>query len=419
VMSLQVARVARGAATSAGAVAGVGRPLLSVAPMMDYTDRHYRYLFRLMSREAVLWTEMVAANKIVHAPDEALLQRFLGYSEPFEHPLVLQLGGSDPKAVREAAKVAAGFNYNEVNLNCGCPSERVADKGCFGAALMKNKELVGELMNAVQEGMPGVPVSVKCRIGVDEMDSYEELVDFVGHIKETAAVEHFIVHARKAMLGKKFSPADNRSVPPLRRDRVLRLVEDFPDLKISINGGITTYDEVNEYLGAGCVGAMVGRAAIHRPFYWSRTDELIYGHAPPANSAEDLVETPLGAFPRRSRGGLLQQYVEYAEEQLVGQPIRNRRFVSKPLQNLFSGEARGKKFRAYLDSKIVSDDHGSFSEVLWAAAALLPSEVLAMLPEDMNMDNLADFDGSGLRSGVWVINPPDAVAETAGAGASA
>eukprot|EP00968_Pinguiococcus_pyrenoidosus_P009468 scaffold735_cov255-Pinguiococcus_pyrenoidosus.AAC.28 len=314
---------------------------------------------------------MVTAQKVVHAPDDALLDRFLAYS-PQEEPLVLQLGGSDPDVVRGAARIASDFGYDEVNLNCGCPSERVAGKGCFGAALMREKDLVADIMQAVQEGMPGLPASVKCRVGVDEMDSYDEFRDFVATIHERAGVEHFVVHARKALLGKKFTPEDNRKIPKLQYDRVLRLMQDMPQLRVTINGGITTFEEIDRFLEAGCSGVMIGRAAIYRPFYWSRVDELVYGRDPPESG--ELVATPLGQFPERSRGAVLQQYCAYAEEQLADEEIRIRRFLGKPLQNLFAGERSGKRYRKALDENICNPEQ-SFSQVVWAAAKELPEEV--------------------------------------------
>ena len=355
-------------------------PKFSVAPMMDYTDRHFRYLWRLMSTESVLYTEMVAANKVVHAPDDKLLDRFLGFS-PVEEPLVLQLGGADPRAMVEAAKVSQGFGYREVNLNCGCPSERVAGKGAFGASLMRDADLVADLMLSLRDGMPDSDATVKCRIGVDEMDSFEDLLAFVETVAEKGKVSHFVVHARKALLGKKFSPEDNRKVPPLRRDRVHRLMAALPHLDFTLNGGITTYEEVNDALEQGYAGVMVGRACIQRPYYWSRVDEVVYG----TPRTED-----------RCRRTILEKYCAYAEERLAGEELRTRRFLSKPLQNLFSGEPSGKKFRAKLDSTIISTP--TFTDAVMGAAAELSDLTLSLQPEEIDLRNAADFDGSLKRA---------------------
>jgi len=357
-------------------------PLFSVAPMMDVTDRHFRFLFRQLSRRAVLWTEMVGSSALAHRPE--LAERFLKF-HPCEHPLVLQLGGNKPDEIRGAAELARAYGYDEVNLNCGCPSQTVAGKGCFGAALMREPELVAEVMSAFREGAGGLDASVKCRIGVDDLDSYEYLHKFVSTVAEQGNVKHFIVHARKALLGAKFSPEDNRRVPPLRHDRVLRLVEDFPDLRFTLNGGITTYEEVNAALEAGVAGVMIGRAAMNRPWYWSRVDELIYGEPP---STED-----------RSREAVLAAYCEYGEERLAefaGQPVERkiRRFLVRALENLFSGEIGGKQFRATLNNELRNTDL-SFTAMVERAMARVPPKILRMQPEDMDLSKIeSKFEGS-------------------------
>ncbi|RYH00655.1 tRNA dihydrouridine(20/20a) synthase DusA [archaeon] len=274
------------ASLSSAQIASPNLPLrdrFSVAPMMDYTDMHQRYLMRLLSRHAVLYTEMVTSYSLVHSPTP---DRFLCATMPFEEPVVLQLGGSDPEYVRKAARLAFDYGYREFNINAGCPSEKVAGAGNFGASLMLNPQLVGVLVNAIKEET-GCRVTVKCRIGVNDNDSYEELVRFVDAVRSTGNVTHFIVHARKAILGKKFSPADNRKIPPLKYDYVHKLVQDFPYLQFTINGGFMTIEECREQLDRhGVHGVMVGRAVTNYPFHWRNVDSVLYGHKDPG--AENL-----------------------------------------------------------------------------------------------------------------------------------
>lgn len=229
---------------------------LSVAPMMDWTDRHCRYFHRLMTRRAMLYTEMVTAPAVIHGPKD----RLLGYSDG-EHPVALQLGGSDPAELRRAVELAAPYGYDEINLNVGCPSDRV-QSGCFGAVLMERPQLVADCVAAMMEASP-VPVTVKCRIGVDEQDPETVLPDFLTRVS-AAGVTHFVIHARKAWL-KGLSPKENREIPPLDYDLVTRMKAAFPHLTICINGGITSLDQVRDMLAAGLNGVMIGRAAYHDP----------------------------------------------------------------------------------------------------------------------------------------------------------
>jgi tRNA-dihydrouridine synthase A len=257
------------------------RDLFSVAPMMEYTDRYQRYLQRLLSKYTVLYTEMVTSYALVHSADKL---RFLQTRFDVEEPLVLQLGGSDPEYMRKAARIAYDYGYREFNINCGCPSEKVAGAGCFGAALMLNPPLVAELVDSIASET-NCPTTVKCRIGVDNEDSYEGLVKFIDTVKTQSPVRHVIIHARKALLGKKFTPADNRKIPPLRYEYVHRLVKDFPDLRFTINGGIQTITEaqtqINEH---GVHGVMVGRAVTNQPFHWRNVDSKLYGVNDPSKS---------------------------------------------------------------------------------------------------------------------------------------
>src|SRR6056297_850252 len=229
---------------------------LSTAPMMDWTDRHCRYLHRLMSRRTLLYTEMVTAPALVRGGATHLLA-----FDPAEHPVAVQLGGSDPAELAEAARVASAQGYDEVNLNVGCPSDRV-QSGCFGAVLMETPARVAEIA-AAMIAATSVEVTVKCRIGVDEQDPREVLPDFLARIRD-AGVRRVAIHARKAWL-QGLSPKENRDVPPLDYPLVHRMKRAFPDMHLSINGGITSLDAAQEQLGAGLDGVMIGRAAYHTP----------------------------------------------------------------------------------------------------------------------------------------------------------
>ena len=224
--------------------------------MMDWTDRHCRVFHRQMTRRAMLYTEMVTAAAVIHGPKP----RLLDFSAQ-EHPLALQLGGSDPGDLASAVRIAGAWGYDEINLNCGCPSDRV-QSGCFGAVLMERPALVADCIRAMQ-GETDAPVTVKCRIGVDDQDPEEILPRFI-ETMAGAGVRHVIIHARKAWL-KGLSPKENREVPPLDHGLVLRMKARFPDLTLSINGGITTLAQAKDLLDQGLDGVMIGRAAYHDP----------------------------------------------------------------------------------------------------------------------------------------------------------
>ncbi len=229
---------------------------LSVAPMLDWTDRHCRFFHRLMTRRAMLYTEMVTAPAVIHGPRD----RLLGHSDT-GHPVALQLGGADPAELAQAVKIAGAYGYDEINLNVGCPSDRV-QSGCFGAVLMERPGLVAECVAAMIAESP-VPVTVKCRIGVDDQKPEEVLPDFLDRVSR-AGVRHFVIHARKAWL-QGLSPKENREIPPLDYPLVLRMKREFPDLTICINGGIATLALARELLDQGLDGVMIGRAAYHEP----------------------------------------------------------------------------------------------------------------------------------------------------------
>ncbi len=248
--------------------------------MMDWTDRHCRYLHRLLSRHALLYTEMVTTGALVHGD----VPRHLRFNAE-EHPLALQLGGSEPADLAHCAKLGEQWGYDEINLNCGCPSERV-QRGAFGACLMNEPQLVADCVKAMVDAS-SVPVTVKHRIGIDKIESYEFVRDFVGQVSE-AGCNTFIVHARNAWL-KGLSPKQNREIPPLRSALVHRLKHDFPALKFSINGGITLNAQVHEHLRL-LDGVMVGREAYHNPWWLAEWDAEFFGAAPSERTREE-VET--------------------------------------------------------------------------------------------------------------------------------
>ena len=253
---------------------------MSVAPMMDWTDRHCRYFHRLLSRHALLYTEMVTSGALVHGD----VARHLQFN-PQEHPVALQLGGSEPADLAHCAALGEQWGYDEINLNCGCPSERV-QRGAFGACLMAEPQLVADCVKAMVD-VVSVPVTVKHRIGIDKTESYEFVRDFVGQVSE-AGCSTFIVHARNAWL-KGLSPKENRELPPLRYEMVHRLKRDFPQLTIVINGGITTHAQVAEQLEE-LDGVMLGREAYHNPWWLATWDEAFYGAASSDLSRERVEE---------------------------------------------------------------------------------------------------------------------------------
>jgi tRNA-dihydrouridine synthase A len=255
---------------------------------MDWTDRHCRYFHRLLSRHTRLYTEMVTTGALLHGD----VPRHLDYDET-EHPVALQLGGSEPADLAQCARLGAQWGYDEINLNCGCPSERV-QRGAFGACLMAEPRLVADCVKAMVD-VVGVPVTVKHRIGIDKVESYEFVRDFVGTVAE-AGCEVFMVHARNAWL-KGLSPKENREVPPLRYEMVHRLKRDFPQLTIGVNGGITEDHAVAQQLQE-LDGVMVGREAYHHPWWLARWDALYYGEAPSALKREEVEERMVAYMER-------------------------------------------------------------------------------------------------------------------------
>lgn len=308
-----------------------------VAPMLDWTDRHCRYFYRLMSKRAVLYTEMVTTGAILYGNREA----HLGF-DGAEHPLVLQLGGSQPEDLANCARIALEYGYDEINLNVGCPSDRVQN-GRFGACLMANPALVADCVDAMQQAV-SIPVSVKSRIGIDDQDSYAELVEFIGTIAATGC-RTFVVHARKAWLSG-LSPKENREIPPLRYDVVYQLKQDFPELEIIINGGITSVHACDEFLSQ-LDGVMLGREVYHNPFILTEVDALLYGDQPVTMSRQDVV---LAMLP-------------YVEQQLAKGVRLNS--ITRHMLGLFHGEKGARAWRRYLSEH--ATQAGADQQVLLSA----------------------------------------------------
>lgn len=365
--------------------------LLQLAPMMEYTDRHFRHLVRLISKRTLLYTEMHAANAIAHerqnkinelllsrgeteesmssqkdiysSYDDYHLKRYLGQSmvSPLEGASVLQLGGSNPDQLHQATRCVLEMtnrnvcDYTALNLNCGCPSPKVAGKGCFGAALMDHPFLVADLTQAMHEGCDGrLPIIVKCRIGTDthlvpttntmvsdsEEDQYHRLCHFIETVAANGIVRDFVVHARIAVLQKSFSPADNRKIPKLKYELVRRLVRDYPDLTFTLNGGVDSIAQVQHEIKAapGLNGVMTGRAWVADPWSFAMADAILYNDH--SNTDRD----------NWNRLEVLKAYGRHADmEEANGDPTRIRRSLVKAISPLFAGEANAKRYRIALD----------------------------------------------------------------------
>ena len=274
---------------------------ISIAPMLDWTDRHYRYMARLISKNQLLYTEMVTTGAIIHGKGD-----YLRYNEQ-EHPIALQLGGSNPTDLAICAKKAQDYGYDEVNINVGCPSDRVQN-GKFGSCLMAEPELVAQSVEAMR-AVVDIPITVKHRIGIDELDSYQFMTDFVGTVSE-AGCNSFTVHARKAWLSG-LSPKQNREIPPLDYERVHRLKRDFSHLDISINGGITSLAQAQEQL-QHVDGVMIGREAYHNPYMLAEVDALFYQQAGEVITREQVVSQMLEYVEQHlSAGGKLNHITRH------------------------------------------------------------------------------------------------------------
>lgn len=420
---------------------------LSLAPMMEYTDRHFRHLVRLVSSNTLLYTEMVASNAIVHERNDAMkrkhdltheptgllkeqveqdieeygydmtyLRRFIGMGRLCtEGPSVLQLGGSDPQQLEDACQTVMqltdrGYcDYTAINLNCGCPSPKVAGKGCFGAALMEDADLVKNLVTGMHNGANGeIPITVKCRIGTDKGYSftktgYEEVSDeeeyanlrrFIETVASSGVVTDFQVHARIAVLSKNFSPSDNRKVPKLKYDLVRRLVEDYPELSFSLNGGVNTLLDTKAELNTceNMAGVMIGRAWAANPWSFSMADSLLYGD----NNENTIISTTSpNVVKPRNRLEVLKAFGQHADaEEELWDPIKIRRFLIKAVTPLFAGEPNGKKYRIALDEiaripkklkaqgKTLEDSPPISELIMNAAVDNIREEILLRTPEE-------------------------------------
>ncbi len=316
---------------------------LSVAPMMDWTDRHCRYFHRQMTRHTWLYTEMVTTGALLHGD----VSRHLNFNEE-EHPVALQLGGSEPADLAKSAKLGAQWGYDEINLNCGCPSERV-QKGAFGACLMAEPTLVADCVKAMRDAVD-IDVTVKHRIGIDHVASYDFVRDFVGQIAQ-AGCNTFIVHARNAIL-KGLSPKENREIPPLNYDYAYQLKRDFPGLEIIMNGGIKTIEEIDLHL-AHVDGVMLGREAYHHPFLMAGFDARYYADLPEgrALTREDVVMAML-------------PYIQKQLDLLADKGLRVNT-ITRHLLGLMTGVPGARAFRQYLsDAKNLAEGN---PQVLLAA----------------------------------------------------
>ena len=306
---------------------------LAVAPMMACTDRHCRYFHRLMSRHALLFTEMVSASALLHGNAARLLA-----FDAAEHPVGVQIGGSDPAQLRAAARLAAQAGYDEINFNCGCPSPRVRE-ACFGAVLMTRPDLAASCVGAMIEGAREVPVTVKCRIGVDEQDPGIVLPDFLHRVRDVG-VTTVAVHARKAWL-QGLSPKENREIPPLDHDLVCSMKDRFPDLRLILNGGIVSLEQARVLLDRGVDGIMVGRAAYQSPWRILGTaDRDIFGEKPPFSAPEEVVRAMCPYIERHlGNGGRLHS-------------------VTRHMLGLFAGRAGARLWRRTLSERVREDGAG-------------------------------------------------------------
>nr|WP_256380392.1 tRNA dihydrouridine(20/20a) synthase DusA [Oceanimonas sp. GK1] len=329
--------------SEAATAGGFSSGRFSVAPMLDWTDRHCRYFHRLMSRHAQLYTEMVTTGAIIHGKGD-----YLAYNDE-EHPLVLQLGGNDPQALAHCARLAEQRGYDEINLNVGCPSDRVQN-GLFGACLMAHPHTVAEGVAAMKAAV-SIPVTVKTRIGIDEQDSYEFLCTLVDKVAE-AGVDALIVHARKAWL-QGLSPKENRDIPPLDYDRVYQLKRDYPGLTIAVNGGIKTLEEARVHL-ANLDGVMLGREVYQNPYLLARVDAELFN---------DEHEAP-------SRHQVIRQLLPYIERELTqGTYLGN---ITRHTLGIFQGMPGARAWRRHLSEN--AHKRGAGPEVVEAAMARVPEE---------------------------------------------
>ncbi|MDH5230980.1 MAG: tRNA dihydrouridine(20/20a) synthase DusA [Gammaproteobacteria bacterium] len=311
---------------------------ISIAPMLDWTDRHERYFLRLISQHCVLFTEMITTGALLHGPRQKLIE-----FDQAEHPIVAQLGGSDAKELAECSKILEQAGYDEVNLNLGCPSDRV-QSGRFGACLMADASLVAQSIKAMCQSV-NIPVSAKTRIGIDNADSYEYFRDFV-RVLADSGVNVFYIHARKAWL-QGLSPKQNREIPPLHYDYVYRIKEEFPHLNISLNGGVKSLQQADAHLRQ-VDGVMIGRAAYENPYLLAPIDQKIYA----------------SSCPLKTRKQILNEYLPYIEKQL-SQGVKLTA-MSRHLLGLFHGLPGARGWRQHISEN--AHKAGMGVELIWKAA---------------------------------------------------
>ncbi|UQY43824.1 tRNA dihydrouridine(20/20a) synthase DusA [Mixta hanseatica] len=317
----------------------------SIAPMLDWTDRHCRYFHRQLTRNTLLYTEMVTTGAIIHGKGD-----YLAYNEA-EHPVALQLGGSDPVALAQCAQLAQARGYDEINLNVGCPSDRVQN-GRFGACLMGEAALVADCIKAMRD-VVSIPVTVKTRIGIDDQDSYEFLCDFIGTVAQQGGCDTFIIHARKAWLSG-LSPKENREIPPLDYPRVYQLKRDFPQLTMAINGGVKTLEEAQEHL-RHLDGVMMGREAYQNPGLLAQVDRVLFGSAAPD---ADPVAVVRAMYP-------------YIEQELAQGTYLGH--VTRHMLGLFQGIPGARQWRRYLSEN--AHKPGAGIEVVEKALSLVADKM--------------------------------------------
>ncbi|KAE8913244.1 hypothetical protein PF005_g21920 [Phytophthora fragariae] len=356
---------------------------LSIAPMMDWTDRHYHFMMRMITKETLLFTEMVVDQTLLHQKKN--LDYFLGH-DPVEAPLALQLGGNSVEDLGAAAHLSQSYGgFCEINLNTGCPSALVSSR-CFGARLMLEPERVRDICASMRRNValaaeenpdrPAAEVTVKCRIGVDDCDSYEELHHYVSTVAN-AGVRHIIVHARKCLL-KGLSTKDNRTIPPLRYEVVYRLKQDFPELSFTLNGGVQSIQHARELLDTNVDGVMIGRAAYNTPWNFRDADRLIF------NAERN---------PNLSRREIITRYLDYAEDLQAKwgstEPLSDSPYtmatsaLMKPLLALFNGEFGGKAFKREISAMWAKKGpRPELREMIESAMKVLPDEVLDARVED-------------------------------------
>ncbi|MDQ7072858.1 MAG: tRNA dihydrouridine(20/20a) synthase DusA [Gammaproteobacteria bacterium] len=315
---------------------------LSVAPMLDWTNRDFRYFLRLISRHCMLYTEMITTGALIHGQRE----RFLAHDES-EQPLALQLGGSDPEELAQCALLGEQAGYNEINFNIGCPSDRVQN-GRFGACLMAEPKLVAEGIAAMRSAV-SIPVTVKTRLGIDSLDSYNFLVDFIEQVAH-AGCDLFILHARKAWL-QGLSPKENRDIPPLDYARVYQIKQDFPQLHIDINGGIQTLEQTQQHLNK-VDGVMIGRAIYHNPYLLAQVDSQFYGDNHAVLSRHDVI----------------REMLPYIEQRMSeGCPLKS---ITRHLLGIFQGQPGARAWRRHLSEN--AHIEGADLTVLEQALTLVP-----------------------------------------------